>query len=234
MRTHLPDPTVLTIVFLGVIGYGAAYWFVPEAAGLPPKWQAAMVIPITVLLVVICGTLCGALLPLLFQRLGFDPALMSSPFVAGIIDIVGIVLYMNVGVLVLGTPAGHLDRLAQNDHGGCAVDVVVAVHENLLLSRDSRPDALDGRAHARQTVGVVELIEAGSEESLGLVGFGHAALRQQNGHEARQLRGGLDALGGVGIEFAVDPALPHSVATMIERSRSRSRAAGVTIDLRLT
>ena len=61
---------------------------------------------ITVLLVVICGTLCGALLPLLFQRLGFDPALMSSPFVAGIVDLVGILLYMNVGALVLGLPGG--------------------------------------------------------------------------------------------------------------------------------
>ena len=41
----------------------------------------------TLLLVVICGTLCGATLPLIFERLGWDPALMSSPFVAGIIDI---------------------------------------------------------------------------------------------------------------------------------------------------
>ena len=90
--------------FLGTIGYFAAYWIAPESADLPPKWISATVIPVTVLLVVICGTLCGALLPLLFQRLGFDPAMMSSPFVAGIIDIVGILLYMNVGVLVLGQP----------------------------------------------------------------------------------------------------------------------------------
>jgi len=90
--------------FLGLIGYFAAYWIAPEDAGMPPKWQAALVIPVTVLLVVICGTLFGALLPLLFQRLGFDPAYMSSPFVAGIIDIVGILVYMNVGAFVLGSP----------------------------------------------------------------------------------------------------------------------------------
>ena len=46
----------------------------------------------------------------------------------------------------------------------------------------SRPDALDGRAHARQPVGIVELIEARGEEGLGLVGFGHAALGEQDGH----------------------------------------------------
>ena len=92
--------------FLGLIGFIAAYSFVLDGPGAPPRWQAAMVIPITVLLVVICGTLCGALLPLLFQRLGFDPALMSSPFVAGIIDIVGILLYMNVGAFLLRPPGG--------------------------------------------------------------------------------------------------------------------------------
>jgi len=59
------------------------------------------VIPITLMLVVVCGTMLGALLPLLFQRMGLDPALMSTPFVAGIIDIVGIVLYMNVAIWLL-------------------------------------------------------------------------------------------------------------------------------------
>ncbi|MDO5566649.1 MAG: magnesium transporter, partial [Planctomycetia bacterium] len=35
-----------------------------------------------------------AFLPLLFQRLGWDPALMSNPFVAGISDTVGTLIYM--------------------------------------------------------------------------------------------------------------------------------------------
>ena len=36
--------------------------------------------------------------------LGWDPALMSSPFVAGIIDILGIVIYMNVALMLLEPP----------------------------------------------------------------------------------------------------------------------------------
>jgi magnesium transporter len=52
-------------------------------------------------LVVTSGTLVGSLLPLLFARLGCDPALMSAPFVTVIIDIVGIVVYMNVALLML-------------------------------------------------------------------------------------------------------------------------------------
>ena len=39
--------------------------------------------------------------PLLFKRLGLDPALMSNPFVAGLIDIVGIVIYLNVAIQLL-------------------------------------------------------------------------------------------------------------------------------------
>ena len=65
---------------------------------------AALVVPITLLLVVISGTLTGAVFPLVFERLGWDPAIMSNPFVAGIVDIVGIVIYMYVALLLLGNP----------------------------------------------------------------------------------------------------------------------------------
>ena len=38
---------------------------------------------------------------MLFKRLGLDPALMSNPFVAGISDILAIVIYMTVASLLL-------------------------------------------------------------------------------------------------------------------------------------
>jgi magnesium transporter len=78
---------------LGAIGFVAASFAVSASE--------AIVIPLTVLLVVVSGTLLGATLPLVFQKLGWDPALMSNPFVAGIIDILGIVIYMNVAFLLL-------------------------------------------------------------------------------------------------------------------------------------
>ncbi|MCO6453847.1 MAG: magnesium transporter [Pirellulaceae bacterium] len=81
--------------FLGLIGFLAA------AVLRWPNISEALVVPFTLLLVVICGTLCGSVLPLLFKRLGWDPALMSNPFVAGIIDILGIVIYMNVAMALL-------------------------------------------------------------------------------------------------------------------------------------
>jgi magnesium transporter len=87
-------------VFLGVglaaMGYIASIFFVPADVTL---LNAAMfVVPITLVLVVICGTLTGSILPLLFEKLGWDPAMMSTPFVAGIVDIIGILIYFNVAL----------------------------------------------------------------------------------------------------------------------------------------
>ncbi len=81
---------------LATAGYFCAFWMLDDATPIE-----ALVLPITLVMVVICGTLCGGILPMLFRRLGLDPALMSSPFVAGIIDIAGIVIYMNVAVAML-------------------------------------------------------------------------------------------------------------------------------------
>ena len=67
----------------------------------------ALVVPVTLLLVVVAGTLTGSILPLVFERLGLDPAMMSNPFVAGIIDIVGIVIYMNVAMWFLSETTLH-------------------------------------------------------------------------------------------------------------------------------
>lgn len=60
-----------------------------------------LVIPITLVMVVTCGAISGSLLPLMFKRLGLDPALMSNPFVAGLSDILGIVIYMTVSMALL-------------------------------------------------------------------------------------------------------------------------------------
>lgn len=93
---------------LAVMGYFCAVLLTrgspptePAAVALsaaPPTMTEMLVVPITLLLVVVCGTLSGGVLPLVFQRMGLDPALMSNQFVAGIIDIAGIMIYMTVAV----------------------------------------------------------------------------------------------------------------------------------------
>jgi len=80
--------------FLGVLGFISVVMM-----GRPPA--EALVMPITILLVVLCGVLAGAILPLAFRRIGFDPALMSNPFVAGLIDLLGVIIYMKVALALL-------------------------------------------------------------------------------------------------------------------------------------
>ncbi len=51
--------------------------------------------------VVLWGTLAGSMLPFLLKRLGFDPASASAPFVATLVDVSGIVIYFTVSAWIL-------------------------------------------------------------------------------------------------------------------------------------
>jgi magnesium transporter len=61
----------------------------------------ALVVGMTLLAVVVTGTLVGATLPLIFTRLGFDPAIASSPFVASFVDVAGILIYFSMAAWLL-------------------------------------------------------------------------------------------------------------------------------------
>ncbi|HEU4641775.1 MAG TPA: magnesium transporter, partial [Gemmatimonadaceae bacterium] len=80
--------------FLGAIGFGRALMW-GNGMGV------ASVVGLTLLMVVLTGTIVGAMLPLLLTRLGFDPAIASSPFVASFVDVAGILIYFNVAARLL-------------------------------------------------------------------------------------------------------------------------------------
>jgi len=61
----------------------------------------AMVVGLTVFMLVWMGAVAGALLPLLFKRLGMDPAMMSNPLIAALVDISGGVIYFNVARFII-------------------------------------------------------------------------------------------------------------------------------------
>ncbi|MDP6112539.1 MAG: magnesium transporter [Planctomycetota bacterium] len=65
-------------------------------------YMQAACVSIALIGVVTIGTLLGSMLPLFFERIGLDPAVTSSPFVASIVDVMGIVLYFSVAKLLLG------------------------------------------------------------------------------------------------------------------------------------
>ncbi len=61
----------------------------------------AVTVSVSLVGVVLWGTLSGSLLPFLLKRLGFDPAASSAPFVATLVDVTGLVIYFSVALVVL-------------------------------------------------------------------------------------------------------------------------------------
>jgi magnesium transporter len=69
-------------------------------AGLPIA-LLGLVIAISVVAVVIVGTLVGSMLPFLLRMVGFDPASASAPLVATVVDVSGLLIYFTVASLLL-------------------------------------------------------------------------------------------------------------------------------------
>lgn len=78
---------------VGMMGVGAVVLF-----GLSSKF--ALVLVITLIAVTTGGSLVGSLMPLVFKRLGMDPAVSSSPFVSSMVDVLGIFIYCTVAIFV--------------------------------------------------------------------------------------------------------------------------------------
>lgn len=51
--------------------------------------------------VVLWGTIMGSMLPLLLKRLGADPATSSTPFIATLVDVTGLLIYFGMAFLLL-------------------------------------------------------------------------------------------------------------------------------------
>ena len=81
----------------------------------------------------------------------------------------------------IGRAAAEFDRRLQNDHGHGAVDVVVAVNQNLLFAFDSRVDAVDGGAKAGHEFRRVQMGQRRREKPRGGFCIGDAAHYQQAG-----------------------------------------------------
>ena len=56
----------------------------------------AAVVCCTLVGTVACAKLVGASLPILAEKIGFDPAVMASPFITTIVDAVSLVIYFAV------------------------------------------------------------------------------------------------------------------------------------------
>ena len=61
----------------------------------------AVIVSITIFLTVVFAELVGCIMPLLAKKVGFDPAVMASPFITTIVDALSLVIYFQVVRLFL-------------------------------------------------------------------------------------------------------------------------------------
>lgn len=87
---------LLCAMTLGVVVY-AKVIFLDRKGPL-----VALVVALTIIVTIILAKLVGCLLPMLAKRLGFDPAVMASPFITTVVDALSLLVYFAVATQLLG------------------------------------------------------------------------------------------------------------------------------------
>ena len=88
--------TVAPVAFLKVLFIDRMLW-ATEINGV----LVALVVSLTLLFTIIISKFIGCTLPLLAKKIGFDPAVMASPFITTIVDALALLLYFGVASTIL-------------------------------------------------------------------------------------------------------------------------------------
>ncbi|MCB9707602.1 MAG: magnesium transporter [Myxococcales bacterium] len=87
-------------LLLGLVGFIRAYY-----TGDPGfSGSLGITVGVSIVAVVVLGALLGSLLPLAMQRLGLDPAVSSTPFIASLVDVAGLLLYFTIARIIFDLP----------------------------------------------------------------------------------------------------------------------------------
>jgi magnesium transporter len=81
---------------LSLIGIGRAIW-------VTHRTDLALAVGLAVIGVAMAGALLGGIIPIFVRRLGYDPAVVSSPAVASLLDVTGIVIYFTIASALMHT-----------------------------------------------------------------------------------------------------------------------------------
>lgn len=68
---------------------------------LGQDWPIAITAGSSLLVISMLASTAGSILPLIFQRMGLDPALMSAPFITTAVDVVGVFIYLQFARIIL-------------------------------------------------------------------------------------------------------------------------------------
>lgn len=89
---------------LGIIGFIRIYvwhFIFPDLYG--DNWiLVGLTVALSLIGIVLWGSLIGSMLPFILRRLGADPATSSAPFVATIVDVTGLIIYLTIAGWIFG------------------------------------------------------------------------------------------------------------------------------------
>jgi magnesium transporter len=89
-------------VILGAIGLiRVVFWPTRESLYGEHFFLIGITVAVSLLWIVVWGSIAGSMLPFALQRAGLDPASASAPFVATLVDVTGLVIYFSVATLLL-------------------------------------------------------------------------------------------------------------------------------------
>ncbi|MDB4936455.1 MAG: Mg/Co/Ni transporter MgtE / domain protein [Labilithrix sp.] len=80
---------------LALVGFGRVLMYPEQHADF------ALTVAITLVGIVMTGCTVGAMLPIMLKRIGMDPATSSTPFIASLVDVLGIVIFVHVAKIVM-------------------------------------------------------------------------------------------------------------------------------------
>jgi len=88
---------------LGIIGFLRIYiWHLFDMNIYGEHWfLLGCTVSLSIMFVVLWGSLSGSMLPIALKRLGLDPATSSAPFVATMVDVTGLIIYFSCAVMFL-------------------------------------------------------------------------------------------------------------------------------------
>ena len=101
MKREIVSGLMLGIILGAVAFLRMIVWtFFAESYG--PHWvPIGLTVSFSLIGVVLWGTISGSMLPFILKRLGADPATSSAPFVATLVDVIGIIIYFGFAIFLL-------------------------------------------------------------------------------------------------------------------------------------
>ncbi|MCU0672695.1 MAG: magnesium transporter [Myxococcota bacterium] len=94
---------VLMGVALGLLVAGIGFMRAYFAGDRVEPLELGLTVGVSIVAVVITATVVGSMVPLLMRRAGLDPAVSSTPFIASLVDVLGLLVYFAVARAIVGS-----------------------------------------------------------------------------------------------------------------------------------